>query len=239
MAALTSSNLLLIFLAGFLPPLLWLLFWLREDPHPEPRKTLILSFVLGMGAVPVVLLMEYIFYRFSIRSGLVAEGAVSSLVLLLGWAFIEEGGKFLTAWWADLKRSVYDEPVDALIYLITVALGFAALENVLFLLNVLKEGAIEGAITANLRFLGATLLHTVTAGVMGVSIALTFFHKEHHIRNIWGGIILATVLHWAFNAVIINSANEARLFQTFFAVWAFVIVLIFSFEKIKRIGPSA
>ena len=233
--ALTTPSLLAILLGGFLPTLLWLWFWLKEDPHPEPRKTLLVSFLLGMAAVPVVLLAEYLFYLVSIKLGIVVKGEIKSIFLLFGWAFLEEGAKFLTAWWADLKRSVYDEPVDALIYLITVALGFAALENVLFLSNLVKEGVLVGLITADLRFFGATLLHTVTAGVMGVSIAFSFFHKEPLRRNIWGGIILATLLHGAFNALIIQEATGIAILKTFSIVWALVILLIFFFEKIKRI----
>ena len=235
--ALTSSSLAAILLGGFLPTLLWLWFWLKEDPHPEPRKTLVISFLLGMAAVPAVLLAEYLFYLAAVKLGIAGEGEIKSIFLLFGWAFLEEGAKFLTAWWADLKRSVYDEPVDALIYLITVALGFAALENVLFLSNLAKEGLSASLITADLRFFGATLLHTVTAGVMGVSIAFSFFHKEHRHRNIWGGIILATLLHGAFNAFIIQGATGTAILKTFSIVWALIILLIFFFEKVKRIGP--
>lgn len=235
MAGVNFYTLTGVILSGFLPTLLWLWFWLKEDPHPEPRRTLIISFLLGMASVPVVLLLEYLWYRANLKLGLIRPEEFTSLILLFGWAFIEEISKFLTAWWADLKRSVYDEPVDAMIYLITVALGFSALENVLFLTNALGEGVTQGFLTANLRFFGATLLHTVTAGVIGASLAFSFFHPERKYPNLIGGVILATLLHGAFNAVIINSTSLATLFQTFFVVWAFIIVLIFLFEKVKKI----
>ncbi|MBI2610219.1 PrsW family intramembrane metalloprotease [Candidatus Giovannonibacteria bacterium] len=234
------KNLLIVFSAGFLPSLLWLWFWLKEDPHPEPRKTLLKSFLAGIAIVPFVFLLEYGFLKLLVTNGVVQKSQIDylplaqSLILFLGWAFIEEISKFFTAWWVDLRRSVYDEPVDAMIYLITVSLGFAALENALFLNKVLPEGVIQSAMTLNLRFLGATLLHSLTAGVMGASIALSFFHKEHVHRNVIGGIILATLLHWSFNAIIINSESEL-MFQTFFAVWSLVVVLIFIFERVKRL----
>ena len=72
---------------------------------------------------------------------------------------------------------------------------------------------------------------------MGVSIAFSFFHKEHRHRNIWGGIILATLLHGAFNAFIIQGATGTAILKTFSIVWALIILLIFFFEKVKRIGP--
>lgn len=234
----TSFSVFGVFLGGFLPALLWLWFWLKEDPHPEPRRTLLLSFIFGMAAVPVVLALEYLFYLISVSLGIVRSGALTSLVLLFGWAFLEEAAKFFTAWWADLRRSVYDEPVDAMIYLITVALGFAALENVLFLSGLLKEGLFALLLAGNLRFFGASLLHVLTAGVMGASIAFSFFHREHQSRNIWGGVILATLLHTGFNAFIINSKGPETLFRTFAVLWVLVIILIFLFERVKRIDPQ-
>lgn len=233
--ALTFQDILLVFLTGFLPPLLWLWFWLKEDPHPEPRYRLLTSFVLGIAAVPVVLLGEYLWYRVALLVGLAELGAITSLWLLVVWAFMEEGAKFVVAWWADLKRSVYDEPVDAIIYLITVALGFAAMENILFLLKSAGEGPFILLTTADLRFIGATVLHTVAAGVMGVSIAFAFFHPRHQFKNIWGGIILATVLHTAFNLLIIRAVSSEALFKTFFALWTLALILIFFFEKIKKL----
>lgn len=189
-----------------------------------------------MAIVPVALLLEYLFYRFSVRIGVVPAGEITGAFLLFGWAFIEEGAKFWAAWKVDLKRSVYNEPVDALIYLITVALGFSALENILFLFNTaVNSGILESIITANMRFLGATLLHTVSSGIVGTSIALSFFHHEHQHRNIMGGLILATILHGTFNVFIIYSSSVGSIFKVFSVIWTLVIILIFAFEKVKRI----
>ena len=234
--AIISSKLVGVILTGFLPPLLWLFFWLREDPHPEPRKKLITSFILGMAVVPVALALEYIWYKFSNLTGLVSADAMTSLILILPFAFIEEISKFAAAWWADLKRSAYyDEPVDAMIYLITVALGFSALENMLYISKIFTPDHYITIITASFRFFGATFLHTVASGAVGASIALSFFHKERQNRNIIGGILLASALHSAFNAFIINSESPLVLVRTLFMVWTLIIMLIFVFEKIKRI----
>ncbi|HBB49852.1 TPA: hypothetical protein DCZ50_03135 [Candidatus Nomurabacteria bacterium] len=240
-ACINIGELFIPIFTGILPALLWLWYWLREDPHPEPRKTLIFSFILGMLGVPVALFLEYFLYELVKGLDFSPQTAISmtSPLLLLGWAFIEEIVKFQFAWWGDLKRSVYDEPVDALIYLITVALGFAALENVFFLFDLYNETPTIMALTANLRFFGANLLHIVSSATIGVSIAFSFFHKEHAIRNIWGGIILATLLHWAFNAAIINAAQKIALLETLSVVWTFAIILIFIFEKVKKIDPAS
>ena len=62
-----------------------------------------------------------------------------------------------------------------MVYLITVALGFAALETGLFLMEPLSHGDISrGIITGNLRFMGAALIHTLSSAVVGYAIALSY-----------------------------------------------------------------
>src|SRR6185436_19260214 len=97
------------------------------------------------------------------------------------------------------------------IYLITAALGFAALENALFLVKPLAMGQnTVGLLTGQLRFLGSTLLHTVSSGILGIGLAISFYMKG--FRRIWHitlGLILAIALHSVFNFFIIrNSGND-------------------------------
>ena len=148
-SSLSALQLFFILCAGILPPLVWLWFWLKEDTRrPEPRKLLVLSFFAGalsvLFVVPFQAAAQYIFSP--------------NLVLLLVWATIEEVTKYAVAFLIDFRKKAYDEPIDAMIYLITVALGFAAFENVLFLIKSMVAGGLSvGIMTAGMRFLGASL----------------------------------------------------------------------------------
>ncbi len=231
-----ASDVFWALVGGLLPALLWLWFWLKEDAHPEPRRVLILTFIGGMMMAVVALFLEQ-FAHFAISS-FAFSPAWASIILLFIWAGIEESAKYAAARRIALRLPCFDEPVDALVYLITAALGFAALENILFLLKVFgAQGAIFGLITGNLRFLGATLLHVVTSATVGASIAFSFFHREKLLRNVLGGLLLATVLHIAFNFFIIRSEGD-NLFAIFVPLWLAVIVLIIIFEKIKNLKRS-
>ncbi|MCH7529690.1 PrsW family intramembrane metalloprotease [Patescibacteria group bacterium] len=210
---------------GILPALLWLWFWLKEDSRcPEPRGLIILSFIAGMIVVPLVFPLQK----------LVAAHFVGTTVIVL-WSTVEEVLKFLAAYLLVLRRKDMDEPVDAIIYMITVALGFAAFENTLFLINPLGDGnIIESVLTGNLRFIGAMVLHTLASAVIGVAIALSFYKSALAKRiYIFFGIILAIVLHTLFNFFIIQSNGE-KLLEVFIFVWLGIVVLILFFEKIKR-----
>lgn len=215
---------------GILPPLLWLWFWLGEDRlHPEPRGMIIKAFFFGMLAVPVVLpIEEFVQHAF----------ADTTLIIIL-WAATEEIFKYVAASTAALHSREFDEPVDALIYLITAALGFSAVENSLFLINILAEKSwVDFVITGNLRFMGATLLHVVSSAAIGCTIAFSFYKKSLRTRELYrlGGVILAVSLHALFNFFIINGAGT-NTFIVFCSLWVFAVLLLIFFEKIKRLKP--
>lgn len=217
-------------LGGILPAVLWLLFWLREDSSaPEPRRLIAKTFIAGMLAVLVALFAEKAVQFF------LTSGSVISIII---WAFIEEVSKFGAAYFAALKTKENNEPVDSMVYLITAALGFAALENAFFLLGPLGDGNILGSfITGNLRFVGSSLLHVVASGVIGVFAAYAFCELNLRKRVVIGiGLILAVILHAFFNFFILKSGNN--LFTVFGFVWIGVILLILFFERVKRINQT-
>jgi protease PrsW len=215
-------------LGGILPALVWLWFWLREDRlHPEPRLRILETFLAGMLAVLLVLpVQEWV--------NVILPGAGPIAFLL--WAVLEESFKFGAAYFSALRTPDDDEPIDMLIYMITAALGFAALENTLFLINPLLQSDIASTfITGNLRFIGSTLLHTVSSGTIGAALALTFY-KPVQERIAFGvmAFFLAIAAHTAFNLFIVNESGFGT-FLTFGTVWAGVAALIFMFEKVKSI----
>lgn len=226
-------------MGGVLPALAWLWFWRREDSaHPEPRRLIALAFFAGMVSVAVVIPLER-FVQPYLNSITLLGGIVTGQTLVFtAWSFIEEVMKYCAARITVLKRREDDEPIDPVIYMVTVALGFAAAENTLFLLSPLGgDSLVQTFITGNLRFIGATLLHVLSSAVIGVAIALSFYRIRRIKRKyVFTGVILAGVLHSAFNFLILNAAEET-LFRTFSFVWLGVIALLAILEYIKRIHP--
>lgn len=235
-------------LGGIIPALIWLWFFLREDrTHPEPRWLIVAAFLAGMVAVLLALPTEMVLK--CAAAGSWPETIWSSPLKTLAycrsvgghdpillWAAAEELLKYVVALSAILWRRAVDEPVDAMIYLITVALGFAALETGLFLLGPLGRGDISGGIlTGNLRFVGAALIHTLSSAVVGFSIAAAFYRSYMtQLISLCTGLILAIVLHALFNHHIIASSGE-RTTLVFFSVWLGIIGLFLLFERAKRI----
>lgn len=195
---------LLVLLFSFAPSVVWLSFYLREDIHPEPRRWIYFAFLSGLGAVPIALVLEQAIVRgLAIPMEVFSAGAA---LMFLAIAFIEEGLKFLSVWLLMRKNPVFDEAIDAMIYMITAALGFAALEN-MFLFGSFTSNllAAEGFSTMVFRLIGAVFLHTLASGIIGFAWALSFFAKSpgRKYARLWTGIAAATLLHTAFNASIL------------------------------------
>lgn len=224
---------------GILPALAWLWFWRREDrAHPEPRKLIALAFLAGMITVAVVIPIQK-FAASWIQASYFFIGAMSiQTATFVAWSIIEEVAKFFAALITVLRRREDDEPIDPVIYMVTVALGFAAAENTLFLLSPLAgDSLVQTVMTGNLRFIGATLLHILASAVIGVMIGFAFYEKRR--VRVWYtiiGVILACLLHAAFNFFILNT-DENELLRTFAFVWLGVILLLAILEFVKRLRP--
>lgn len=221
----TITTLGYAFLGGLLPSFVWLYFLLKEDARcPEPRAMIALAFIAGMIAVPLALPLEHF-----ARAYLDVE-----MPVIVAWALIEEALKYAVIAALVLWRKAVDEPADYVIYMITGALGFAAAENILFLIAPIADGELAASIfTGNLRFLGSTLLHVVASAAIGFALAFSVSARPMvRATAAAAGLILAVALHAAFNALIIISGDSTAL-VAFFLVWSAAVVFFAAFEILK------
>ena len=218
------------FMGGIIPSLLWLWFWLKEEEDSEPNGLITIVFIMGMLSVIAVLPIE----KF------IQENVSSNVNQIILWASAEEILKYLAVLVILYKTKNVSKPIDWPIYMITAALGFAALENTLFLIKPFSTSGSTLALLAatslgQLRFLGANLLHTVTSGTIGIAIGISFFMKR--LERKWFlfiGFLVAISLHSAFNFFIIkNNGNELEVFAF---LWVVTIMVMLLFEKVRRMS---
>ena len=214
---------------GLLPSLGWLAFYLKEDlRHPEPNKLIFYTFLAGVFSTIFVLQIQILVNGW-LEGYVVAYGLIYFLVL----ALIEEVFKFLAVYFAVGYRKEFDEPIDAMIYMIVAALGFAAVENVASIFQAAKSltigvGPLE---TVTLRFVGATLLHTISSGLVGYYWGKAMAKKLNYSSLIARGLIFATILHAIFNYFIINF--ESLAVSVIFLIFVAIFILN-DFERLKR-----
>jgi len=222
----------LLFLLGLLPSIIWLVFFEQEDKkHPEPISVTVLAFVMGALSTFFALALQVFFNDVLLALDIASRSPLAITV----FAAIEEIVKFLAVYLVVRHHSPLREPLDAMIYLITVGLGFAAVENIASVFN--QPGGVETILASGrafevlvLRFLGATLLHALLGAGIGFHWAIGMI--KHHLTGwrIFIGILGAIALHAIFNYLVIRTGP---------ATWAipFVVIIalfiLIDFEELK------
>ncbi|MDO8470345.1 MAG: PrsW family glutamic-type intramembrane protease [bacterium] len=238
---------------ALLPALFWLTFFFREETHRESAR--LMAYVFGAGALmslPVLgLQMGF--------QGLVGI-AVSSIVVIIVLALIEETLKFVAGFAAAHRDPALHEPIDAMMVMVVASLGFATVENLFIIgttLTDLSAASLGGAAeTLALRTVGATLLHTLISasvgyawargriGAMRAGIDPQAFAENAPRHELWkdfvrpirrwvlGGIIFATALHAAFNLLVLAFQKEHLFYPTVLLILVAAIVFR-DFESLK------
>ena len=231
MPTLWSSALLVI--AGLAPSLIWISFYLRKDTHPEPRSLLTKTFLMGVILSPIAVVFQYWFINFADRFSFSPQG----YSFFLWAAFVEELVKYYAVKTIVFRNPDFDEPVDAMIYMITAGLGFAAIENILVMFKVASmEGAAIALQVWFLRFIGATFLHALSSGLVGYFLAGGWFYPKLAKKLIITGLFLATAFHFTFNMFLSLSDQfgSSMLIATLFLLFVMAFLVSILFDSIKR-----
>ena len=206
--ALLNYPLLLVF--GLAPSIVWLLFYLGKDARPEPKRMILKVFLWGMAAAIPAIAIELGILSLLPQLNLPRELA-SALYVFLGVALVEEFLKYGVVRWKVFNNPVFDEPVDLIIYMITAALGFAALENVVILLGINPAWSFsQVAALTGLRFVGATFLHALVSGAFGYFLLLSLARPQKKHLYFFSGLGISTFLHGLFNLSIMEVEGLAK-----------------------------
>lgn len=220
---------------GVLPSLIWLLFYLRRDSHPESNQMVLKIFFYGMtAALPAILLeMGILNILRELKLSLIL---LTFLNVFIGVALVEELLKYLVVKEKVLGHREFDEPIDVVLYMIIAALGFAAAENILILFSLGPTFLLEEVLTISfLRFLGATLLHALSSGTLGYFLTLSIRDTKKKGRVLISGVGIATFLHGLYNFSIMELAGILSWLIPIIILISLAIFLIFAFKRLKKL----
>lgn len=215
-------------LLALLPSVFWLALYLWEDRRePEPRRLLLRLFLAGiMTACVSVLLQEPL--RAAGTIGPVQVGLI---------ALIEKGTMLIAALFVAWRTRAFTQVIDGVVYLVAVALGFAFVENFLFFAYWVPQHA-GASISSTLarvliiRFLLTTFVHTLTAGICGLTLGVARFRTASGWLLVAGGLAAAVALHAAFDsAVLAGYLSEAAMATAVLGVSFFALLQLRSVTR--------
>lgn len=217
------------------PSIIWLLFFLRKDSHPESNKMILKIFFFGMLAALLTVLIELGFSQ-QIKQWHLPETLNLILYVFVGIAFVEEIMKYLVVKTQVLKNSEFDEPVDAMLYMIISALGFAAIENLFILSSSAQSFQLLETFTVTIfRFVGATFLHALASGLIGYFLALSFLKSKDRFKLRYTGIALAVLLHGLYDFSIMEVEGSSKFIIPVIILVFLAIFVSLGFKKVKKL----
>ena len=223
---------LLLIIFALLPSSIWLFFFLRKDAHPESNQMILLVFFYGMLAIIPAAIIQLGFLEITEKLTY-SPFLILILNIFIGVALIEEFSKYLVVKASALRSPELDEPLDVMLYVVIAALGFAAVENILYLFridlfppldivspvfftNIIHSfSAVLGYtfsekvfyaifLTNIIRFIGAVFGHALWSGTLGYFLALSFHEPKQRVKLLILGFALVISLHAAFNYAIMQ-----------------------------------
>lgn len=231
----TVGSYVLLIALGLLPSLIWLGYWIRKDCHPEPKILVAKVLLLGIILSPLAIVAQLLFVQFLAPIAHADPNVFANSTWFYLWAaLVEETVKYLAVYFVVLRSPAFDEPVDAMIYMLTAAMGFAAMENILVISKVIGGGIGPTIGIWALRFAGATLLHALSSALLGYFIALSWFYFDHRKALFAFGLALATVFHWVFNLFISQMQESMSLLFSTLLLIAMAFLISALFDKIKE-----
>lgn len=211
---------LAIILSASLPALLLFLYIWKKDPQKEPTSKILKAVLCGMGiCVPVA------FLELGIEAVLFPNDEPITLLGTTVRAFFvaalpEESFKLLALWWILHKNPYFDEHFDGIVYAVCIGLGFAAIENIAYLLG--TENWVSVAIT---RSLLAVPGHYAFAILMGYYYSVYHF-VDHSRKTAICILLIPVVMHGVYDALALSGVANPYIGGISFLVLIYFCIKI-------------
>lgn len=182
-------NLILVAIAPVFIIILYIYF--KDKYEKEPRRLLLYNFLLG--AIVSIIITSILYYVFDIvlplpnKTSILQQFVKAFFVVGL----IEEFSKYIIIRYFAQPNKAFNEPFDGIVYAVMVSMGFAATENIFYVI----EG---GYTTALLRAFTAVPAHATFGILMGYFMGKAKFSNNKIVLNLTG-LLLAIVFHGAYD----------------------------------------
>lgn len=205
---------------AIIPSAVILRYFVRSDAFPEPRRAIAITFAWGVGSiVPAVIVAILLIFTLdaTVWDSLTNPWARGAMIAFFGAAIPEELFKFAVLYFYCRRLGDFDEPMDGIVYGVTASLGFATLENVLYVV----DGGLGVAIA---RAFTAVPGHAMLGVIMGLYFGLAHFEGQGRQLLLWGAYLLPVIFHGLYNTVLIAPEEGAA------AGWALLVFVVIAVE---------
>ncbi|TVZ59254.1 RsiW-degrading membrane proteinase PrsW (M82 family) [Flavobacteriaceae bacterium MAR_2010_105] len=181
-----------LLLAAIAPVLIIIIYiYIKDKYEKEPKRLLLISFVFG--AIVSIIITTVLYLVFDVLLPLTNDQSVWQQFVKAFFvvALTEEFSKYVIVRYVAQPRRAFNEPFDGIMYAVMVSMGFAATENIFYVI-------VGGYEVAVLRAFTAVPAHATFAILMGYYMGKAKFAKNRVVMN-FTGLALAVLFHGAYD----------------------------------------
>lgn len=177
--------------AAIFPGLVLLVWFRNSDKFPEPWPVVFRTFILGVfSVIPIMVVGSFLKpWLQYVPDTALAHAGFTAFVLA---ALPEESFKFLVLILYSTRHMEFDEPMDGIVYGVAVSLGFATLENILYV----SKGGLSVAL---LRALTSVPGHAMMGAVMGYYVGLCLLKPDRRFALLSSALIFPMIIHGLYD----------------------------------------
>ena len=215
-------------LSALIPAIVLLIYIYWRDRHsPEPTRELVKATLLGGLSIILSLCMSL---------PLMAIGAIPKDVqhfldamnhAFLGAAIPEELAKLFVLWLFLRKNIHFDERMDGIVYAVCVSLGFAGLENVMYIVGSYIIGDTEWLTIALSRAVTAVPAHFCFGVLMGYFYSLAHFSSKDREWNVAMTFIAPMMAHGMYDIIPLTLRVELPLWLSGTLALVFIVLCFY------------
>lgn len=189
-------------LSALLPAMALLAYIIWQDrKSPEPWQKLLKATSLGVLAIPLTMCIVFPLQAIGLVSLSCDTFGQAVNISFLGAAIPEELAKLLMLWLFLRKNPFFDERMDGIVYAVCVSLGFAGLENVMYVI-----GDTDWMSVALLRAFTAVPGHFCFGVIMGYFYSLAKFDPKNRTKYSILALVAPILAHGVYDTIAFATA---------------------------------
>jgi RsiW-degrading membrane proteinase PrsW (M82 family) len=181
------------------------LYW-NDEYEKEPKRLIRKSFLFGIVSILITSVLGAIVYPLlgiddaKLVSGQSEYSLFHMFVFtFFGVGLVEEFSKWIMIRTKIFRWVNFNEPYDGILYSVMVSLGFATLENVLYIFGSEAAETNGGLITGVLRAFTAVPVHAICGVIMGYYVGKVKFGEIDKTRNMILSFLAPAAFHGAYD----------------------------------------
>ncbi len=205
-----------LFLAAIAPVLICIFYiYIRDKYEKEPVRLLGVGVIFGVIITFPIIFAETIVTSFMPISGLLFEAFYMSFIVA---SLVEEGFKYIVLFILTWRNKNLNERFDGIVYSVFISLGFAGVENILYVFN----PEMGGMSTAFARAIFSVPGHAFFGVMMGYYFSMAKLEPEKRVAYLIRGFFVAWFVHGLYDFILLSQPPYVMaIFIPFFGVMAY------------------